>query len=63
MTEHSINLDHFVQLQDTSIVAETSRRLNWIIRKAIEIDLDPNKMKRKKVSPSASYYGSLSFAS
>jgi hypothetical protein len=32
--EHSINLDHRIQLHSTSILAKKSRRLDWIMREA-----------------------------
>jgi hypothetical protein len=47
VAEHSINLGHCIQLQDTSILAKKLRCMDRIIREAIEIKLHPNNMNRE----------------
>jgi hypothetical protein len=42
IAEHSINLGHRMQLHITSILANNSRYMDWIIREATEIELQPN---------------------
>jgi hypothetical protein len=41
VAEHSINLGCRIQLQNNSILAKKSRRMNRVIREAIEIVLHP----------------------
>jgi hypothetical protein len=47
VAEHSINLGHQIQLQNTSILAKQSRWMNWVIREVIKIELHPDNMNRE----------------
>jgi hypothetical protein len=42
VAEHSINLDHRIQLQNTTILSNKSRYVGRMIREAIESELQPN---------------------
>jgi hypothetical protein len=46
VVEHSINLDHQIQLHNTSILANKSSYMDQIIGEATEIDLHPNNINR-----------------
>jgi hypothetical protein len=46
VAEHSINLGHHIQLQNTIILSTKPRYKDRIIREAIEIELHPNNMNR-----------------
>jgi hypothetical protein len=47
VAEHSINLRHRIQLQNTTILSTTLRYMDRIIREAIQIELHPNSMNRE----------------
>jgi hypothetical protein len=47
MAEHSINLGHHIQLQNTTTISTKPRYMDRIIREAIEIELHPNSMNRE----------------
>jgi hypothetical protein len=47
VAEHSINSDHRIQLQNTTILSTRCRYMNRMIREAIEIELQPNNMNRE----------------
>jgi hypothetical protein len=42
VAEHSINMDHWMQLQNTVILASKVRQMEWILREAVEIELNPD---------------------
>jgi hypothetical protein len=46
VAEHSINLGHHIQLQDTTILSTKSRSMDQMIRETTEIELHPNNMNR-----------------
>jgi hypothetical protein len=41
------NTAHCIQLQNIPVLSTKSRYMTWIIRKANEIELDPNNMNRE----------------
>jgi hypothetical protein len=45
IAEHSIYLGHCIQLQNTTILS--IKFMDWVIRKAIEVELHPNNMNRE----------------
>jgi hypothetical protein len=47
VAEHSISLGLRIQLQNTSILASKSRRMDRVIRETIEIELHPDNMNRE----------------
>jgi hypothetical protein len=47
MVEHSICLDHRIQLQDTTILSTKTRYMDWMFREATEIELYLNNMNRE----------------
>jgi hypothetical protein len=47
VAEQSINLDHRIQLQNTTILSTKSRYIDRMIRKATEIEIQPNNMNRE----------------
>jgi hypothetical protein len=47
VAEHSINLGHRIQLQNTTILSTKPRYMDCIIKEAIEIELHPNNMRRE----------------
>jgi hypothetical protein len=49
--QHIINLGHCIQFQDTGILATRSRHTEHITREATELELHPDNMNRKEVSP------------
>jgi hypothetical protein len=49
IAEHSINLDHRIQIQKTTILSTKSRYMDRMIRQAIEIELQPNNMTERMV--------------
>jgi hypothetical protein len=50
MAEHSIDLGYSIQFQDARILAMKTGHMEHIIREAVEIELHPNNVNRKKVS-------------
>jgi hypothetical protein len=56
VAEHSINLDHRIQLQNTTILSTKTRYMDRMIREATEIELQPNNMNRQDgLRPSRSW--------
>jgi hypothetical protein len=47
VAEHSINLNHRIQLQNTTILPTKFRYMDRMIREAIEIELQQNNMNRE----------------
>jgi hypothetical protein len=47
VAKHSINLGHWIQVQNTIILAKKMRLMDWILREVTEIDLHPNNMNRE----------------
>jgi hypothetical protein len=47
LSEDSIDLGYHIQLQNTVIVAKRTRQMEWISRKAIEIELHLDNMNRE----------------
>jgi plasmid rolling circle replication initiator protein Rep len=47
VVKYSINLDHKIQLKNTSILAKKSRQMDQIMREAVVIELNPNNMNRE----------------
>jgi hypothetical protein len=43
----NINLGHYIQPLDSSIVAGRSTCINWVIRNVMEVELCPNNMNRE----------------
>jgi hypothetical protein len=50
VAEHSINLDHRIQLQNTTILSTKSRYMNRMIRETIEIESHQLTLSRKSQS-------------
>jgi hypothetical protein len=48
VAEHSINLGHTIQLQNTTILSTKPRYMDRIIREGTEIELHPNNMNREE---------------
>jgi hypothetical protein len=48
LTEHSINLGHCIQFNDTSILAKILGHMECIIRRVTEIELHCDKMNREE---------------
>jgi hypothetical protein len=48
VAEHSIELGHRIELQNTSILATKTRYMDRIIREAIEIELHPENINREE---------------
>jgi len=48
MAEHSINLGHHIQFNDTSILAKKPRHVECIISKVIETELHSDSMNREE---------------
>jgi hypothetical protein len=48
VVEHTINLGHHIQLQNTSILAKKLRCMNRIMGEVTEIKLHPNNMNREE---------------
>jgi predicted GIY-YIG superfamily endonuclease len=47
VAEQSNNLDHCIQLQNTTILSTKSRYMDRMIREATEIEIQPNNMSRE----------------
>jgi hypothetical protein len=47
MADHSINRGHRVQLQNTTILSNKSRYMDWMVKDAIEIELQASIMNRE----------------
>jgi hypothetical protein len=47
LAEHTINLGHRIQLQNTTILSTKPKYMHRTIREAIEIELNPNNMNRE----------------
>jgi hypothetical protein len=48
MAEHSMNLGHCIQFQETGNLAKKSGSMECLIREAVEIELHPNNMNREE---------------
>jgi hypothetical protein len=51
VAEHSINLGHWIKLQNTMITVMNMKQMGQILREAIGIELHPNNMNRKDSFP------------
>jgi hypothetical protein len=47
MVEHSINLGHYIKLQDTTILSTKRRYTDWMIKEATDIELHLNNINRE----------------
>jgi hypothetical protein len=56
VAERTINWGHWIQLEDSSILAKKTRQVDWILREIIEVRLHANNMNRDSgISPSCAW--------
>jgi hypothetical protein len=47
VAEHSINLGHQIQLQNTTVLVKEKRQMDQILRQVTEIEVKPDNMDRE----------------